>query len=244
MKTPAVETERISKRFGTFTAVEALDLRAFDGEVLVLLGPNGAGKTTLLKMILGLLRPTSGRVLVRGRDLSERRTGPRPAIGYMSQRYGLYPLLTGAENIAFAAGIAGLGRAEVRSRLAAIRARVPAGILDRRVRDLSSGFRQEIAFYAALTSDPEILILDEPASGAGPALRREFWTEIASLKSRGCAIIITSHELDDAENADTVMILDRGRVAVEGSPSDLTGRDGSRTMESVYLEALRHGSSI
>jgi ABC-2 type transport system ATP-binding protein len=236
MTVPAFETDRLTRRFGSFTAVDAVSLRAFDGEVLALLGPNGAGKTTLLKMILGLLRPTSGRVIFRGKDVR----GPRPAVGYMSQRFGLYPLLTGLENIAFAAGASGLSRTAVRATLERARSRVPADVLNRKVKDIPAGRRQQVALHACLAADPEIVILDEPTSGAGPLLRRDFRAEIAALRSAGRAILLTTHELEDVEIADRIVILDRGRIVLSARPDELSAADASRTPADVYLEALEH----
>jgi ABC-2 type transport system ATP-binding protein len=232
----ALEADRVTKRFGDFAAVDGLSLRIEPGEVLALLGPNGAGKTTLLKLVRRLLRPTSGRILVEGEDLAAR---PEAAgqLGYMSQKFALYPLLTGLENLAFFGAISGLRPAEIRDEIGAAKRRLPEEILGRRTGDVPPGCRQVIALLACLMSRPRIVLLDEPTSGASPEARRDIWRDIAGLKAEGRTILVTTHNLREAADADRVVVIDRGRVAADLRTRDL-GPEGSGGLERAYAEAV------
>lgn len=243
MSLVSLETDRLTKRFGSFTAVEEVNIRAGPGEILGLLGPNGAGKTTLLKMMRGLLRPTSGRILIGGSDLAARPEAARQ-LGYMSQRFSLYPLLTGLENIEFFGGVSDLGAGAIREKKEEIRAKVPGGILDRKIKDIPPGFRQLIALFACLMTDPRIILLDEPTTGVGPEIRRNFWRDIDELKKAGRTILVTTHNLNDAERADRLIILDRGRIVLEGRPADLVRTSTGGALDDIYREAVGHAPRI
>jgi len=235
-----LEAERLTKTFGAFTAVDSVSFQAHPGEILGVLGPNGAGKTTLFKMITGLLRPTSGRVRVNGSDVTpgDRRT--RASLGYMSQKFSLYPLLTGAENVDFIGRISGLPRGAARQKIAELDARLPAGLLRRRVGDVPAGYRQQIALFAALMTDPEILLLDEPTTGAGPALRKDIWNELRDQKALGRTILVATHHLAEAEPCDRVLIVDRGLLVLEGRPDALVRSRPGANLADVYREAVSH----
>jgi len=235
MTAAAFEADNVTKLFGTFAAVEDASFRAEPGEILAILGPNGAGKTTLLKMIRGLLRPTSGRILIRGTDLAARPEEAR-SLGYMSQRFSLYPLLTGIENLAFIGGISDVPPREIREAVDEAKRRIPDEILRRRTKDVPPGFRQSIALLACLMSRPEIILLDEPTSGVGPDIRRGFWLEIYGLKRAGRTIFVTTHDLREAEYADHILVIDRGRIVVDLRAGDLVpGAAGA--LEHIYREA-------
>jgi len=238
----ALETERLTKRFGTFAAVEDVSLRVEAGEILALLGPNGAGKTTLLKMIRGLVRPTSGRILIRGADLGSEPEAAR-RLGYMSQKFSLYPLLTGIENLAFFGGISDLRPREVRDAVEAAKRRVPEAILRHKTRDVPPGYRQAVALIACLMTRPEILLLDEPTSGVGPDIKRAFWLEISGLKREGRTVLVTTHDLREAEQAERVLVVDRGRIAADVRTRDLVP-DGGGALEKIYREAVGHDPRI
>ena len=239
MNSPVLEADRVTKKFGAFTAVDAVSLRAEAGEILGFLGPNGAGKTTLLKMMRGLLRPTSGRIRIGGSDLSMRPEAAR-LLGYMSQKFSLYPLLTGFENIELIGGISDLSSGEIRRKKEDIRTKVPDGILRQKTKDIPPGFKQSIALFTCLMADPGIILLDEPTTGVGPDIRSGFWREIDALKKAGRTILLTTHNLKDAERADRLVIIDRGRIVLDGRPADLVRRPDGRTMDIVYQEAVGH----
>ncbi len=243
MTSPAlVEVSGVTRLFGAFAAVRDVSFAARGGEILALLGPNGAGKTTLFRMILGLLRPTAGRILVGGREAGTLRRGDRPRVGYLSQRFGLWPLLTGYENIDFCGGAAGLHRSAVRARTAGLERRLPPGILRRRVGEVPSGYRQEIALFCCLLGDPDIVVMDEPTSGAGPALRLEFWRDLRDRRAAGTAVLVTTHDVAETEFSDRLLIMDRGRVAWMGAPAEAAA--GGRTVESIYAEALGRDARV
>lgn len=237
---PALEADRVTKTFGSFTAVESASFRVEPGEIAAVLGPNGSGKTTLLKMIRGLLRPTSGRILIRGADIASRPEAAQ-AVGYMSQRFSLYPLLTGIENLSFFGGISGLRPAAVRQALAEAERRVPPDILRRRTKDIPPGYRQAVALVACLMGRPEIVLLDEPTSGVGPDIRRSVWLEIGTLKKEGHTVLVTTHDLREAAYADRILVIDRGRIVVD-LPNRRPPGGAGEDIEGIYRESVRHAA--
>lgn len=238
MTSVPLEADRVTKKFGSFTAVDAISFQAEAAEILAFLGPNGAGKTTLFKMIMGLLRPTAGRIRIQGAAMTPARRRAKPLLGYMSQRFSLYPLLTGLENVEFLGGVSGLPPAEIRRKKTEIEGQIPSDILRLKIRDIPTGFRQRIALFACLMAEPEILLLDEPTSGAGPALRRSIWDDLKGLKKDGRTVLVATHHLVEANQADRVLIIDRGGLILEGRPDELVRSSPGRTMADVYQEAL------
>jgi ABC-2 type transport system ATP-binding protein len=237
--TEAVRVRNLTKRFGDFAAVDRISFDVHPGEILVFLGPNGAGKTTTIRMILGLLQPTEGEVRIKGLDI--RRDLPRikRITGYMSQQFSLYPLLTARENVEFFSGIAGLDRRAIRSRKAALTDILPGRTAEQMVRDIPPGIRQKIALFCSLLADPEILFLDEPTSGVDPETRRQFWEGIYELKAGGKTVLVTTHNLDEAEYADRILIIDRGLIIVEGAPRGLLQERRVASIEDLFKEAVR-----
>ena len=233
-----IEVRELSKRFGNFTAVDCVSFTIQRGEILGFLGPNGAGKTTTIKMITGLLRITSGEVRIDGQDVETHRTEIKKRLGYMSQKFSLYPLLTGRENIAFFAGISGFSNGKIRESLHRAGTLMPGGMLDRRVADLPPGIRQKIALYVCLQTDPDIIFLDEPTSGVDPEVRRDFWFEIYRLKKGGKTILVSTHNLDEVEYADRILIIHHGRIILEGRPSTLKSDFGMTRIEEVFKAAI------
>ncbi len=236
--TEAVRVRDLTKWFGDFTAVDHIGFDIRQGEILGFLGPNGAGKTTTIRMILGLLSPTSGEVLVKGLDIRREIKAVKRMTGYMSQQFSLYPLLTALQNVEFFGGISGLGRKALRDKKAELAATLPSGAAGRMVRDIPPGIRQKIALFCSLLADPEILFLDEPTSGVDPEARREFWQEIYELKQRGKTVLVTTHNLDEAEFADRILIIDRGRIVVHGAPRDLLRERKAASVEDLFREAV------
>jgi ABC-2 type transport system ATP-binding protein len=183
--------------------------------VVGLLGANGAGKTTLIRLLLGLLRPTAGRVLLFGGPPSRQTRG---RLGYVPQGLGLWADLTVAENLAFSAEAFGSARPELEPDLAHA-----AGTL---VRDLSLGLRRRLAFAAALAHEPELLVLDEPTSGVGLGARAALWDTIHRTAAGGAGVLVTTHHLDEAGECDRLVLMAAGRVVAEGTLADIVG-DGT-----------------
>ncbi len=218
----AIEVRDLSRHFGRFVAVDRVSFDVRRGEVFGFLGSNGAGKSTTIRMLCGLLMPTSGAAKVGGIDVGLAPEGVRRRIGYMSQKFSLYELLTVDENIRFYAGLYGLEgeRLERRRRFA-----LDIGGLAGRERELagtlSGGWRQRLALGCALLHEPPIVFLDEPTGGVDPLSRREFWRLIDELSQRGTTVLVTTHYLDEAERCDRVAIMHEGRLAAIGTISEL-----------------------
>jgi ABC-2 type transport system ATP-binding protein len=218
----AVEARGLERRFGPFVAVNGIDLEVRRGGIFGFLGPNGAGKTTTIRMLCGLLRPTAGSVRVAGIDVRGRGRELRSRVGYMSQRFSLYPDLTVRENLRFFGGLYG----------------VPPGILDERIgwvtemaglegredvltRELSGGWKQRLALGSATLHDPDVLFLDEPTSGVDPASRKRFWELIYLFAERGTTVFVTTHYMDEAEHCHRIALVYRGRIIARNSPQGL-----------------------
>ncbi len=220
--TNAIEVRDLTRRFGGFVAVDRVTFDVRQGEIFGFLGSNGAGKSTTIRMLIGLLHPTSGSARVGGIDVARDPEGVKRRIGYMSQRFSLYELLTVDQNIRFFAGLYGL----TGDRLAERRAFVldMAGLKGReqmRSRELSGGWRQRLALGCAILHEPPILFLDEPTGGVDPISRREFWELIDHLSRRGVTVLVTTHYLDEAERCQRVALMHRGRIAAMGSIQDV-----------------------
>ncbi|MBU1493935.1 MAG: ABC transporter ATP-binding protein [Actinobacteria bacterium] len=204
-----VTVRNVTRRFGSFTAVDGVDLDIGQGEVVGILGANGAGKTTLMKMILGLLRPTAGSITLFGRSPGRE---TRRRIGYVPQDLGLWRDLTADENLQFSAGVFGVRPSPA-----------PEGSGGRLVGDLSLGVQRRVAFAAALQHQPDLLILDEPTSGVAPLARARLWEEIRSRAEAGTTVAVTTHYMDEARQADRLVLMAGGRVIGTGSEADIVG---------------------
>ncbi|MEO6213301.1 MAG: ABC transporter ATP-binding protein, partial [Vicinamibacterales bacterium] len=214
----AIDVRNLSRRFGAFTAVDDLSFDVRTGEIFGFLGSNGAGKSTTIRMLCGLLRPTSGTALVGDVDVARDPEGVKRRIGYMSQRFSLYELLTVDQNIAFFGGIYGLDRGTLAKRRAFVLEM--AGLTGRErtlARDLAGGWRQRLALGCAILHEPRILFLDEPTGGVDPLSRRHFWSLIDSLSSDGVTVLVTTHYLDEAERCHRVALIHGGRLALIGT---------------------------
>ncbi len=206
-----VEVDKASKRFGELTAVDGVDLTVGPGEVVGLLGANGAGKTTLIRLILGLERPTSGRVRLFGRPPGR---AERARIGYVPQSTALYTDLTVDENLAFVARAYDVGMPHLDHDL--------DGLRDRTVGSISLGFKRRLAFAAALSHDPELLMLDEPTSGVGPLGRSELWDAVGAAAAAGVGVLVSTHYMEEAEQCDRLLLLAAGRPVAAGTTRTLT----------------------
>ena len=215
----------LTKRFGDFTAVDGVSFAVDRGEVVGYLGPNGSGKTTTIRMLLGLLRPTSGSASVLGHDIARGAEWIRPRAGYMSQRFALYEDLTVTENLRFYGGVYGMGGTRLDARIAAMLDLVGlAGQRDERAGALAGGWRQRLAMAIALVHEPPLLFLDEPTSGVDPEARRAFWDIIYALADQGTTVFVTTHYMDEAEHCGRLGIMHQGRLLAMDTPGRL--RDG------------------
>ncbi|HSC28386.1 MAG TPA: ABC transporter ATP-binding protein [Vicinamibacterales bacterium] len=219
---PAIEVRQLTRRFGAFVAVDDLTFDVGRGEIFGFLGSNGAGKSTTIRMLCGLLRPSSGTATVLGIDVSADPEAVKQRIGYMSQRFSLYELLTVDQNIRFFGGVYGLNGARLEARrrfvidMAGLRGRE-----DTLARDLSGGWRQRLALGCAILHAPALLFLDEPTGGVDPLSRRQFWRLIDSLSLEGVTVLVTTHYLDEAERCHRVALIHSGRLATLGTPTEV-----------------------
>ncbi len=222
MATPAIEVSHLSRTFGRFRAVDDLTFDVRRGEVFGFLGSNGAGKSTTIRMLCGLLAPTSGRALVDGIDVGRDPEAVKQRIGYMSQRFSLYELLTVDQNIRFYAGLYGLtGDRLAERRRFALEMGGLVGREDVLAGSLAGGWRQRLALGCALLHEPPIVFLDEPTGGVDPVSRREFWRLIDDLSRGGTTVLVTTHYLDEAERCDRVAIIHAGKLAALGTIGEL-----------------------
>lgn len=214
-----IHAQGLTKKFGDFTAVDNVSFTIRAGEVVGYLGPNGSGKTTTIRMLLGLLRPTSGNAQVLGFDTVRQAESLRQLVGYMSQKFGLYHELTVMENLAFYAGVYGVYQPERIQQVVEM-----AGLQDlvnERVESLSSGWRQRLALATAIVHQPRLLFLDEPTSGVDPKTRRSFWDLIYAVVEQGVTALVTTHYMDEAEYCGRVGIMRDGRLLALDTPSNL-----------------------
>ncbi len=227
-----VEVESLTRRFGAFTAVDAVTFDVGRGEVFGFLGPNGAGKTTTIKMLTGLLEPSGGSGRVAGFDLRRDTEEIKRRIGYMSQLFSLYGDLTVEENIAFFSGLNGVPRARRAERRDWVLEM--AGLAEARTRltrELSLGWKQRLALGTAVLHEPPVLFLDEPTSGVDPISRRAFWDLIYQLAGHGTTVFVSTHYMEEAEYCHRLALMNRGRIVALDRPDALRA-----TMPAPLLE--------
>jgi ABC-2 type transport system ATP-binding protein len=218
----AIRTDRLTKRFNGATAVDGLSLQVAAGEIFGLIGPDGAGKTTTLRMLTAILDPSDGDAWVLGRHTVREAEQIKPDIGYMSQRFGLYPDLTVMENLDFYADLHELprrGRAARIERLLAFGNLVP--FRRRQAGNLSGGMKQKLGLACALVHTPQVLFLDEPTNGVDPVSRRDFWRILYQLLKEGVTIVVTTAYLDEADRCHRVGLLHQGRLVACDTPARL-----------------------
>ncbi|MBS0629368.1 MAG: ABC transporter ATP-binding protein [Verrucomicrobia bacterium] len=225
-----VEAIDLTKKFKDFVATENITFKIKKGEIFGLLGPNGAGKSTTFRLLCGLLQPTSGKAQVNGLDLASIRGEARMEIGYMAQKFSLYPSLSVRQNLNFFAGIYNLkGAAKVGVIEEMIEVFDLKNYLSTTAGMLPLGFKQRLALACANMHRPAVLFLDEPTSGVDPITRREFWNHINGLVGKGVTVMVTTHFMDEAEYCDRIALIYRGKVIKMDTPDGL--KDGVKTAE-------------
>ncbi|HXE13552.1 MAG TPA: ATP-binding cassette domain-containing protein [Bryobacteraceae bacterium] len=230
----AIGAEKITKQFGSFTAVDDVTLRIKYGEVYGLLGANGAGKTTTIKILCGLLDRSSGEMQLAEETGNFRSAAIRQKIGYMSQKFSLYNDLTIRENLNFFAGVYGVPEEEREEKMRwTLSFSGLDGRQDQITGSLPGGWKQRVAFGAAIMHEPSILFLDEPTSGVDPLARRAFWNIINRLADTGTAILVTTHYLEEAEQCNRLGMMVAGELVAEGTPSDIKGQQHGHLLEFI-----------
>lgn len=236
----AISVINLTKRFGSFTAVDAITFDVKKGEIFGFLGANGAGKTTAMRMLCGLSLPTSGEAKVAGFDLYKESEKIKKSIGYMSQKFSLYEDLTIRENNRFYGGIYGLTDDQIKEKtrfmLDHLKLESQADTL---VKALPLGWKQKLSFSVAMIHDPQIVFLDEPTGGVDPITRREFWTMIYEAAHRGTTVFVTTHYMDEAEYCDRVSIMVDGKIEAMDSPAALSKQYNARGMAEVFVQLAR-----
>ena len=234
-KEKSISVRGLTKKFGDFTAVDHISFDVAKGEIFGFLGANGAGKTTAMRILCGLSRPTAGEGTVAGFDIRTRQEDIKKHIGYMSQRFSLYPDLKVGENIELFGGIYGLNDKQIAQERESMLERLGLEKAEKMyVRDMPLGWKQKLAFSIAMIHNPEILFLDEPTGGVDPKTRRNFWDMINEAADSGMTVFVTTHYMDEAEYCDRVSIMVDGRIEALDSPAALKEKYGADDMDGVF----------
>ncbi|MBI2393871.1 MAG: ABC transporter ATP-binding protein [Deltaproteobacteria bacterium] len=235
--TAIVETEHLSRHFGSLVAVRDVSLSVQRGEIFGVLGPNGAGKSTTIRMLCGILDPTGGRGTVVGYDIARDAEKIKQRIGYMTQRFSLYEDLSVIENLRFYAGIYGVAWKKRKARVDAVLS--SSGLEQRKDQlagTLSGGWKQRVALACATIHEPPLLFLDEPTAGVDPVSRRDFWEQIHAIASQGTTVLLTTHYMDEAERCHRLSFIFRGTLLDVGTPDEIVAR---RHLQVAELEVER-----
>lgn len=236
----AIQTNELTKRFGSFTAVDRITFEVGKGEIFGFLGANGAGKTTAMRMLTGLSKPSAGEATVAGFDVYRQAEQIKRHIGYMSQKFSLYADLSVRENIRFFGGIYGLSMPAIRRKTEQLVDELHLeDVVDKLVDSLPLGWKQKLAFSVAILHDPRIVFLDEPTGGVDPITRRQFWEMIYRVAERGMTVFVTTHYMDEAEYCDRISIMVDGRVAALDSPGGLKRQFEADSMDDVFVRLVR-----
>lgn len=242
--TAAIEIDGLRKSYGEIKALDKIDLTVESGEMFGLIGPDGAGKSTLYRILATLLPPDSGRVSMLGRDIVNDYKTLRKRIGYMPERFSLYPDMTVIENLNFFASLFGVDIRENYDLIAPIFSQLEK-FPDRMAGKLSGGMKQKLALSCALIHRPEILLLDEPTTGVDAVSRSEFWDMLGNLREKGITILVSTSYMDEADRCERIAIIDKGHILVTGTPSQLVGSFDEKLYNAVstdmfsLLSALR-----
>jgi len=238
--TTVISTEKLTKRFGDFTAVNEITFDVHQGEIFGFLGANGAGKTTAMRMLCGLSNPTSGKATIAGFDVYRQTEKIKKNIGYMSQKFSLYEDLTILENIRFYGGIYGMDRKTIKTK--SIELVEELGLKEeatKLVRSLPLGWKQKLAFSVAIFHEPKIVFLDEPTGGVDPVTRRQFWDLIYAAAGRGITVFVTTHYMDEAEYCNRISMMVDGYIKALDSPANLKKQFGATNMDEVFYQLAR-----
>jgi ABC-2 type transport system ATP-binding protein len=229
---PAIEAAGLTKSFDNLTAVDHLNLTVEEGEIFGLVGPDGAGKTTTMRLLTSIMKPTSGEAWIAGHNVLREAEAVKEEIGYMSQRFGLYPDLTVMENLEFYADIYGVpkkGREQTIERLLSFSNMTP--FKKRHAGRLSGGMKQKLGLACALVHTPKVLFLDEPTNGVDPVSRRDFWRILYQLLRENVTIFVSTAYLDEAERCGRVGLMHRGKLLAVGTPGEV-----KKLMQGTILE--------
>ena len=240
MNETVITTNKLTKRFGDFVAVDEITFDVKKGEIFGFLGANGAGKTTAMRMLCGLSHPTSGKATVAGFDVFTQPEEIKKNIGYMSQKFSLYEDLTVLENIQFYGGIYGLTNKEIKEKSAELTEKLGLQKEAKKlVHALPLGWKQKLSFLVAIIHQPKIVFLDEPTGGVDPYMRREFWDLIYDAADKGITIFVTTHYLDEAEYCNRVTIMVDGKIEALDSPSGLREKFDVPSINEVFYKLAR-----
>ncbi len=235
-----IEANKLTKKFGDFTAVNQITFKVAKGEIFGFLGANGAGKTTAMKMLIGISNPTSGEATVAGFDVYKHAEDIKKNIGYMSQKFALYDDLTVRENITFFGGIYGLKRHVIKEKATVLINELGLqDVANDLVGSLPLGWKQKLAFSVALLHNPKIIFLDEPTGGVDPITRRQFWELIYKTANHGTTVFVTTHYMDEAEYCDRVSIMVDGKIEALDTPKKLKEQFEVKSMNDVFLKLAR-----
>lgn len=245
MEEIVIETDKLTKRFGSFTAVDEITFNVKKGEIFGFLGANGAGKTTAIRMLIGLSRPSSGNAHVAGFDVYKQIENIKKNIGYMSQKFSLYEDLTVYENIRFFGGIYGLSNAQIKIKSEELITQLHLeNEAKKLVASLPLGWKQKLAFSVAMIHEPKIIFLDEPTGGVDPVTRRQFWDLIYDASERGITLFVTTHYMDEAEYCNRISIMVDGRIEALDTPGNLKKEYNATTMDEVFYQLARKAERV
>src|SRR5438477_2716648 len=234
MPEPMIKCEGLTKRFGTFTAVDHISFSVEKGSIFGVLGPNGSGKSTAIRMLCGILEPTDGTAKIGGHDIVGETEPIKEMIGYMSQQFSLYDELNVNENLIFSGKLYGLRDKELKQRRdEMIETTHLKPFIDRRASQLSGGMRQRLAMACSLMHKPTVLFLDEPTAGIGPIASGELWELLFEFAAGGMSLFVTTHYMDEAERCDHVGYIYNAELIVCGEPDEL------KKMDEVNLPGTR-----
>ena len=235
-----ITVENLTKKFGSFTAVDNISFEVGKGEIFGFLGANGAGKTTAMRMLCGLLKPTSGKGIVAGYDIRSESENVKASIGYMSQKFALYEDLKVWENIRLYAGIYGVPEKDIAPKTDELLKELGfEGEKETLVKSLPLGWRQKLAFSVSIFHEPKVVFLDEPTGGVDPVTRRQFWEMIYKASDRGITVFVTTHYMDEAEYCNRVSIMVDGRIDALDSPANLKKEFNATSMDEVFRKLAR-----